>query len=361
VPTVKTDFFGTAISVNKIQAMVPHLANIDEKAVAAYGSSLAKLKIGDLTNEVLRISSDLKLNDWAIYLLISRLFDVYFPNGSDSEKVVFTTFMLNQLGYRAKIGRTQSELVQLLAISNKVFGAFFFTFGNESGVKYAVINPKRKDMSSVKTCNAEYAGATKNIEISLRSEPKFANEIYSKTLNYSNVNYNLRVNRNMIDFYSTFPRVEFSMYVSAPLDKTFLQSIKAEILPKITGKSQEEQVNFLLHFVQYAFQYKNDQEQYGYEKWNFAEETLISKFSDCDDRAVFFAQLVKNLLGMKVVLLYYPGQHLATAVRFDDQQLNGSHVNVENSRFLVCDPTYIGATIGMEMSQLQNIPVEIVK
>ena len=90
-------------------------------------------------------------------------------------------------------------------------------------------------------------------------------------------------------------------------------------------------------------------------------ESWFSAYSDCDDRAVLFAQWVKKRLGMKVVLIYYPGVHLATAVHFDDSQVTGDYVAVGNSKYLVCDPTYIGAESGMAMPDLRKTPVEIIR
>jgi hypothetical protein len=140
-----------------------------------------------------------------------------------------------------------------------------------------------------------------------------------------------------------------------------METLEAELKPMLSDQSQEEAINFLLHFVQNAFQYATDDEQYGYEKWNFAEETIASNHSDCDDRAILFAQLVKHFLGMKVVLIHYPGYHLATAVKFDHPQTTGDYVLVDDAKYLICDPTYINADLGNAMPQLMNIPVEIIK
>jgi len=81
----------------------------------------------------------------------------------------------------------------------------------------------------------------------------------------------------------------------------------------------------------------------------------------CDDNAIFFAQLVKNLLGIKVVIIYYPSIHLSTAVKFDNQNTQGDYVLVDNAKYLICDPTYFGSNIGMAMQDLQNIEVQIFK
>jgi hypothetical protein len=359
--TIKTVFFGTSITVNKIEANISRLSDISEKEVAAYWSALAKLKIEDLINELLRVKADLHLNDWGMYLLAGKFFETYFTGGNENEKVVFTVFALNQLGYRAKIGRSQNELVALLAIENNVFNTLYFAYGNENGSKYAVVNPKRKDLVSIQTCRMDYAGATKNFEMSLRTLPHFSVSTQTKTLNDHKNNYSIAYNKNMVNFYATYPCVDFSIYAEAPLDEAFLKSIESQIKPKITGKSQEDAINFLLHFVQYAFEYKTDQEQFGYEKWNFSEETLHYPFADCEDRSILFAQLVRRLLKMPVVLLHYPGYHLATAVKFNNPNTIGDYIMVDGQKYLLCDPTYVGANLGMGMPQLRKIAVEVVK
>lgn len=116
----------------------------------------------------------------------------------------------------------------------------------------------------------------------------------------------------------------------------------------------------MLHFVQYAFKYKTDDEQFGYERWFFPEETIASSYSDCEDRAILFSQLVRHLLGMEVALVYYTGKHLATAVRFDNPNTSGDYLNIDGKKFLICDPTYIGALLGKEMPNLKNSPKEII-
>ncbi|MBQ8221442.1 MAG: hypothetical protein IJZ31_09615, partial [Bacteroidaceae bacterium] len=56
-------------------------------------------------------------------------------------------------------------------------------------------------------------------------------------------------------------------------------------------------------------------------------------------------------------LLHYPG-HLATAVHFPET-ISGNYVSLNGQRYLVCDPTYIGADIGMAMPKFINSKVEV--
>ena len=114
----------------------------------------------------------------------------------------------------------------------------------------------------------------------------------------------------------------------------------------------------MIDFVQSAFKYKVDDEQFGQERTLFANETLFYPFSDCEDRSLLFATLIRELLGLKVVLLDYP-EHIATAVRFN-QDIEGDYMIINGEKYLVCDPTYIGADIGNCMPMFQEVAASVI-
>lgn len=111
---------------------------------------------------------------------------------------------------------------------------------------------------------------------------------------------------------------------------------------------EQEAVNFLLAFVQRAFAYKTDNDQFGREKYFFIEESLYFPYNDCEDRSVLFAWLVRELTGLKVIGLLYPG-HMTTAVALTQPGNGMASVEHHGQRFVIADPTYIGATVGMAM------------
>ena len=82
-------------------------------------------------------------------------------------------------------------------------------------------------------------------------------------------------------------------------------------------------------------------------------------YSDCEDRSILFCRLVKEILNMDVVLLHYPN-HIAAAVRFT-QPTSGDSVSVDGRQYVVCDPTYIGASVGDTMPQFAGTKPEVVK
>lgn len=139
-----------------------------------------------------------------------------------------------------------------------------------------------------------------------------------------------------------------------PFHKKILEQIK----PQIHGMSQKQAANALLHFVQYAFDYATDGEQHGYEKAYFIEENFYYPKNDCEDRAIFYAFLVHNLLGLDVHLIQYPG-HECTAVNFTDQSIMGDGYIYNNKVYTICDPTYIGASVGQCMPAYINTTPKI--
>jgi hypothetical protein len=65
------------------------------------------------------------------------------------------------------------------------------------------------------------------------------------------------------------------------------------------------------------------------------------------------------LLGLDVVLLSYP-EHMATAVHFTEE-LSGSYFTFEGKTYFICDPTYIGANVGMCAPRFINLSPEVYK
>ena len=167
-------------------------------------------------------------------------------------------------------------------------------------------------------------------------------------------------NRNLINFYKNYPRPykrdnkysHWSFYANTPLSEDVKERIYPKLIENIKGKSQQEAANIIINFVQTAFEYKTDDEAWGRERAFFPEETFFYPYSDCEDRAILFTRIVRDLLGLECALLYYPG-HLAYAVAFDED-IPGDYVVVNKKRYLVCDPTYINAPIGMTMQDMDN-------
>jgi hypothetical protein len=152
---------------------------------------------------------------------------------------------------------------------------------------------------------------------------------------------------------------DLSVFFNASIDPKTEKSIHNYLLPKIEGKNELQAVNIILDFVQHSFEYKTDDAQFGYEKFFFPEELFEYPYSDCEDRSVLFANLVRSLLKLEVVGLEY-STHVACAVKFN-VPIEGDKLEINNEAFIICDPTYIGASAGMCMPQFKTEKPTIIK
>jgi len=112
-------------------------------------------------------------------------------------------------------------------------------------------------------------------------------------------------------------------------------------------------VDFILKFTQQSFDYRKDEDVYGVEKFSFPEETLVNRFSDCEDKAMLFASMIREVLGLKSVALYYKdAQHINVAIQRWSTNMNGN-VQFNDEKYIVCEPTMKGFAIGQNSLSTQ--------
>ena len=137
-----------------------------------------------------------------------------------------------------------------------------------------------------------------------------------------------------------------------PFEQEVSQPLLNAIKDIVNGLSEQEAVRKLLNWTQTAFVYKLDNEVWGYDRAFFPVETLFYPYCDCEDRSILLSRIIADVLGLESILVLYPG-HLAIAVNFHEHT-DGDYIEFEGRRFVVCDPTYIGAPIGMTMPGMDN-------
>jgi hypothetical protein len=151
---------------------------------------------------------------------------------------------------------------------------------------------------------------------------------------------------------------KWSIYANTPLSKDVKEQLYPQLKPLINDKTQLEAVNILLNWVQTGFEYEYDDKVWEGDRVFFAEESLNYPFCDCEDRSILFTRLVRDLIGLKCILVFYPG-HLAAAVNFTDS-VNGDYIQLNGQKYIVSDPTYIGASVGMTMPEMDNKTAKVI-
>ncbi len=301
----------------------------------------------------------MNLNDWGYGLWLYDLGQAIYQN-SPNEANLFTWFMLVKSGFSAKIGYNHDQVYLLLPFDQVLYGLAHFNL--ESKDYYLVAYDKKSSPAgSLFIYEGDYPGANRLLSPQVTNCPDIEKIALDRTFkfSYKGQEYSItaKYNKPVIDYFEFYPQTDLNVYFSAALSADASSSLISALKPLVQGKSEAEAVNLLLHFVQ-SFPYETDQEQFGREKYFFPEEALYYNYTDCEDRSVFFAYLVRNLIGLEVVGLDYPG-HVATAVKFSTE-LPGDFVLYKNQKYLVCDPTYINADPGMSQPQYQAVKPTII-
>ena len=349
-------FYGTSFYVSTAAIAGYSLGGISEGHVADAWSALCKANHERLINDCMTLKEEKKLGDWGYVQLTKKIGQQLYGDHRVNDIAFLQMFILNKSGYKVRLAKMNEQLKLLVAPSGTLYGLPYITL---SGTEYYVIDPP-KQSASVYTYPQEFANARNYIGLFMNAVPDFDHVPYSRSLKSKDgLTVQTVVNKNLIDFYRDYPLCGVPPHFKAPMSDALRSSLYPPLQTAIHGKSQREAANILITFVQTAFEYMTDGEQFGYEKPNFPEENFYYPYNDCEDRAILYAMLVRDLLGLDVVLLDYPA-HIASAVCFTED-IPGDNVLIDGKKFLICDPTYIGASIGMCMSEYKNVAPEIIR
>lgn len=351
------DFYGypIAFDYDENMAKIRLMGNPNEDAIGDIFSALSATNYNGMLNSFYEYADVLNLNDWGYYRLLNEAAVNIVGPDENTQKLV-TWFLLIRSGYKAKLAYFDNDVYLLLPFQNQVYDVKYFKLG---GLKYYLLDG---DLDKIYTYEQDFPEAQKLFDLNIYEALSLGDESVAKLVSFTIADAETEVpveyNRNLIEFYKDYPLADIKIYFDAMVSPEAKNSLSRAFLPVIDGKDELEAVNLLLHFVQSGFDYQTDQEQFGYEKFFFAEEAFYYPYCDCEDRSVLFAYMVQHLLGLEVVGLNYPG-HMATAVCFNED-VTGDFFELEGKKFVVCDPTYIGAPAGLTMPAYKNEEAEIV-
>ena len=363
-PTKQLSFqyLGTAWKVRAPEASPVRLSGVSENAVADAWEKLCQPAYNNLVVDCLHLRSQNKLCDWEYLMMLQALSQKLLGNGTN-EATLLMAFLYSQSGYKIRLAEADGKLQMLYASQHIVYGKRYFTI---DGDKFYPLSDK---VSNVRINEAKYP-KEQSLSLWVPSSPYAtfqaspSRELKSKR--YADMSVRVSVNKNQLPFYDSYPTSEvggnfmsrWAMYANTPICEQARQELYPQLKKGLTGISQLMSVEKLLNWVQTAFVYKYDEDVWGGDRAFFPDETLYYPYCDCEDRSILFTRLVRDLLGFKCVLVYYPG-HLASAVAIPGE-VNGDYIMVNGTRFMVCDPTYIGASVGNTMPDMNNAEAKVI-
>lgn len=313
--------------------------------------------------DCLRIRESNSLCDWAYLQMLQKMTVDFFGRESD-EATLLLSYLFCQSGYKMRMARNDRRLYLLYSCQHVIYGKLCLTIDGE---KYYPLN--YKDGDELYVCGASFYGE-QSLSLWMNQTPKTERKTYVtrvlQSKRYPDFAAETRINKELLNFFEGYPSSEvggdkmtcWAMYARTPISDDVKESLYPKLKTHLLELSEDEAVNRLLDLVQTSLEYEYDDVVWGDERVFFSEESLFYPYCDCEDRSILFSRLVRDLLGLDVALVYYPG-HLATAVCFETN-VQGDYFMIAGRRFVICDPTYINAPIGKSMPGLDNNSIEVI-
>ncbi len=368
---VTINFYGKKLYFKVDEKLRVKVNGTKESDVSDYFKEIAKHRdeSASLWQQIDSYVKSMGLNEWGYFCILRDLSENIIED-VDS-RVLFNFYMLRNEGdfkVRVARGKSSNKLVLLAAIDNnkEVYSYTFFSLDESDGkqLKYYLVYGGGNAQESIYTYDfSEQDKDMKQIGLDFNNTLNMGSCDLKRELEFAKIDTKIELPYNSahIAYLNDVPMTIFPIYFASPISIEAQQIFNAKLNEIKQQYSPVQFIDIMLNFVQTAFEYKTDEQQFGYEKYFYPEEVIAYPYSDCEDRSALFAWLVMSYTDAKVIGLQYEG-HLATAVCFgDDTDVTGDMFSYRGKKYYVCDPTYINASIGMTMPQFKDKMPKIIK
>lgn len=356
-------YLGTTINLSQYKSWLSEGRSLTLADMPQAWTTMSDGRYEQLLAECLQERDRRNMCDWAYLNFIKAASEKICGADTDASRLL-TAYLFAQSGYKMRLGWGEGKAIMLFASDYLIYNTPYYFVGNDPERYYPFVEGK---INSVDICDIAFP-EEHTLSLRLDRLPDIAESAtdprHLTSRRYSDFACDMSVNKNMIDFFNTYPTSEINydmmtrwgMYAQTPLTELVASQIEERMRPALDGKSQLDIVKRLLNWVQTAFEYEYDEVVWGYDRAFFAEESLFYPYCDCEDRSILFSQLVRRLTDAPVALILYPG-HMATAVKFDSQDVKGDYVTINGDKYTICDPTYVNAGVGMTMPGMDNAQI----
>ena len=355
-PQIRFELYGLQLAVPapKLEAT---LLSANQQDVVAFWKQLNESGMKQGVEALRQHAVDYRLGDWCTFKAVEAYSQKWAKGNKHAERVMMHYLMLS-MGYDVRMAVAGGELYLMLPFEQQVYENTYLMVNEK---KYYLYPKGLPSGSSIYSC-AIPADADCGRGMNLIINPAYRLPKAKQAFSVSNGSLAVQgeVNRNVIALQQEYPSMDVYCYAASVADEEVRKSVVNQLRGQLQGMSENEAANALLHFVQKGFEYKTDGQQFGdgVEKSFFFDETLYFPYCDCEDRSIFYAYLVRELLGLDVLLVGYPG-HECTAVALSTPPPTYTSFQYKGKTYYICDPTYIGADIGMCMPDFMKIQPEV--
>jgi hypothetical protein len=299
-----------------------------------------------------------KLDDIAYLMLVKKAADIITPKNEKYFAQQFTYAVLYNRGLDVILGVSNQSITVYGSTNFAIKNVLFVQLGSKT--YYDLSFDHLKEPAQEKLANIKSNLNAKNLKLNRYSPPAIGKLGKNKTIpfEYDDCVYffTSRINQSLVEYYHDLPDIEMSLvYLNYGLSEKGANTLVNQLKNATAYMSKEKAVNFVLSFVQ-SLAYAKDMDVLGKEKFAFPEEALANDFSDCEDRSMLFAYLVREVTNLQSIgLLYKDVAHMNVAVE-NWRKTNGD-ISVYDMDFVVCEPSAKGYRAGEQTMNLTKANV----
>ena len=336
-------------------------------AVSNFYSRISSGQYAPLISSLEKYQKKYNLNDWIYYQLIRKTAEQISPKADNYfGYTLYKWFLLSKCGYDARLAVGNDQVIFYVRNEEDISDIPFFMIDDKKFMclNYHDYGKLFKQANAYKPVKILIPEAKNPFSYKVTRMPDFKPESYQeKDIEFSYRqkihHFKLKVNEDVQTIFKNYPVVDFESYFNIPLSRETYSSLIPTLKENLKGMDQKKGVDYLMRFTRYGFLYEDDGENFGKEKRFSPEQTLLSTYSDCDDRAALFFYLVKEIYNLPMIALLYP-KHLTIAVQFDKPV--GEPITYKGKKYSYCEPTPQAQNlkIGQLSSNFKNSKYEVV-
>lgn len=348
--SLNVDFYGTNIQMRNIDLSGFTLSGSSEEDFARGWEFLSRGDTSNLLADCLKVREQYSLPDWG-YVKFTEILSSNLKGKDSNEKSLLQGFLLNQSGYKIRFAYDKDHRLHVLFATpgimyehNRYYldDDWYYSYTNPEGSKVSICNfgmPREQsiDLGIEKLPLLDY-------------EPGNLREITVKR--YPDVKVSVTPNKNLINFFNDYPYATldsspyslWAIHGNTPVSKEIREQLYPTLRQNVKGKTQLEALQFLLKVAQ-SFPYEYDEKIWGRDRTFWMEESWEYPYSDCEDHAINFSHMVRDILELDVCLVYYPG-HLSSCVALTDNDVTGDYITYQGKKYYICDPTFFYGNVG---------------
>ena len=160
--------------------------------------------------------------------------------GTANESIVMQQFLLNEMGYKARMARkaTEDKMMLFVATDCSIYAHPYITLNGQNYYNLSGNN----EQCQFYMCQKDSPKAKNSVGMQLKEAPLFPGTVVSSThqAKGSAARVTVDVPKALMDFYKDYPQCDYSVYFNAPVNAAMENRILSSLAPLVQGRNEAD-------------------------------------------------------------------------------------------------------------------------